>query len=27
VNAEKPIEPVAEKAESVAPSEDYEKVD
>lgn len=27
VNAEKPIEPVVEKAESVAPSEDYEKVD
>ena len=27
VDAEKPIEPVVEKAESVAPSEDYEKVD
>jgi chaperone BCS1 len=27
VNVEKPIEPVVEKAESVAPSEDYEKVD
>ena len=26
-DAEKPIEPVVEKAESVAPSEDYEKVD
>jgi len=27
INVEKPVEPVVEKAESVAPSEDYEKVD